>query len=89
MKKYLKLFVIEIEIDEDQWFVLPKKQPLYKKGQRIMVPIKTSSAYHAEMKFENNYCGSEFPHFHIVNIHKCDNEGLFAPTRFLIGGNVL
>jgi hypothetical protein len=82
MLRKVKIFIIEIEIEQDQWFTLPNKQPFYKKGQRIMIPIKTSSAYHAEMKFENNYWGSEMPPYHIVSIHKCDNGGLFAADRF-------
>ena len=82
MKNKLKLFVVEIEIEQDQWFIGKNKEPFYKKGQKIMIPIKTSSAFHAETKFINNYLGSEMPPYHIVNIHKCDNGGLFAADRF-------
>ena len=81
-EKFVKIFIVEVEILEDNWFVLKGNKPLYRKGQKILIPIKTHSAYHAEMKFENNYWGGEFPDFRIVDIHKCDNGGLFAADRF-------
>jgi len=73
MEKKVKLFIIEIEIDQSEWD--------YEKGQIIMIPINTSSAYHAEMKFRNKYIGSEMPPYKIIKIHKCDNF-LFSPYRF-------
>lgn len=74
MAKKSKLFVIEIEIEQDQW-------GKYKKGQTIMIPISTISTYHAELKFSNMYVGSEMPPYKIVKIHECDTF-LFSPERF-------
>ena len=77
MSKKLKVFVIEIEITQDDWWVLPNNKPLYKKGQKILIPIVTSSSYHALRKFER-YDGSEYPNYTIIAVHPCDNKGLFA-----------
>jgi len=79
-KKTKRIFVVEIEICEDAWFILKNKQPLYTKGQRIMVPVLSSTAYHAEMKFSNEYWGSEFPSYTTIKVHTCDKE-LFTPDR--------
>jgi len=73
MGKKKKLFIIEIEIKSECWD--------YIKGQRIMIPINTSTAYHAELLFSNKYWGSEYPTYQIIKIHKCDNF-IFSPYRF-------
>ncbi|MDY3521998.1 hypothetical protein PG614_10190 [Riemerella anatipestifer] len=73
MNKKIKIFIIEIEIEEDLWD--------NKKGQRIMIPVKTSTAYHAILKFENKCWGSEYPSYKIIGISKYD-DFLFKPLGF-------
>jgi hypothetical protein len=70
----MKYFIIEIEITSKCWD--------YFIGQIIMFPIKSRSKYHARMKFENRYIGSEFPCYRINKIHVVDTF-LFSPDRYL------
>ena len=79
MSKMKKIFIIEIEIEDNAWFVLKGRKPLYTKGQRILIPVRSSSAYHAEMKFSTICQGSEFPNYRIISMSKCDDKGFFAP----------
>ncbi|MDD1525572.1 hypothetical protein [Riemerella anatipestifer] len=73
MNKKIKIFIIEIEIEQDSY--------PYTTGQRIMIPVKTSTAYHAILKFENKCWGSEYPSYKIIGICKCD-DFLFKPLGF-------
>ena len=70
MKKNQKIFLFEIEILNNEWD--------YKKGQIIFVPVQSSTSYHADLKFDNECNGSEYPPYNILKIHKCDNF-LFKP----------
>ena len=68
----MKIFLITIETENDQ------KEWNYKPGTIVIIPIKSHSSYHAQMKFENKCCGSEYPPYKIISIKKCD-EFLFQP----------
>jgi len=76
--KTKNIFIVEIEILEDAWFVLKDRKPLYTKNQIIMVPVHTSTWYNAREKLENLYSGSEYPLYSIIKITKC-NTGFFKP----------
>jgi hypothetical protein len=63
------VFVFTIEILSDEWE--------YKKGQKINIPIKSNTVANAYKKLEN-YDGSEYPNYKVINIDRCDNF-LFKP----------
>ena len=65
-----KVFLFTLELTSNDWD--------YEPGMKIIVPVVSSSAYHAEMKLENRHNGSEYPAYKIVSIQKCD-DWLFKP----------
>lgn len=73
--KTKKVFIAEI--------VLNGNYCSYKKGDSILIPIRTISAYHAEEIVNNRLVGSEFPPYTLNKIIECDNNGFFKPVLFL------
>ena len=69
-----KWFLIEIEILENLW------DGLYKIGDKLTTPVFSSSEYHAKIKFNNTFSGSECPNFRIINCIKCD-DFIMSPNR--------
>ena len=78
--KIKKVFLIEIEFlgPLNEWFDKKTGKCRYIKGERIVVPVVSSTAYHAETKFQNRCWGSEYPAYKIVNISATDNF-IFRP----------
>lgn len=69
----MKHFVVEIVIKQKCWH--------YTSGQRLFIAIMSSTKYHARVKFTNKHWGSEYPTYEIIEIHDCDNKGLFNPNN--------
>lgn len=68
----MKTFLVTVETDnlEQEWEYKPK--------QKIIIPVKSSTAYHAQTKLKNKYAGSEYPNYRVVSVVACD-DCLFKP----------
>ena len=69
-KRDKRYFIITVRILEISWD--------YKVGDTFRVPILSNSAQNAEDKFYNNYWGSEFPEYEIIDIEDNYDSFLFA-----------
>ena len=72
----MKLFIVQIEIDQDAYW--SGLDPKYKKGMIISIPVLTGNSSQAWDLVENHYIGSEYPAYHITHAYACDDR-LFAP----------
>lgn len=73
MQNRNKLFVVQIQIKKDQWFIGKNKEPIYRMGQKIMIPRKGISKYHVLKKFESDFSGSEIPTHDVIDVYECDS----------------
>lgn len=67
-----KVFLVTIETKNDT------KEWDYEPNTEIIIPVFSSSEYHAILKLENRYQGSEYPFYRVKSVTKCDTF-LFKP----------
>ncbi len=72
-KRTKRLFVIEIEIENECWD--------YKIGDKFMIPIVSNNFNNAIRIFEDSNCGSEYPAYSIIRVNDCFNSGFFYPDH--------
>jgi len=71
-KRKKRMFIIEIEILEDSWG--------WKEGDTLRIPILSNNYTKAQMTFEDNHWGSEYPLYNIISVEDCVDYAFFTPN---------